>query len=135
MSEKDVVEVFVRVQDPEYYDRIILLVGAKFAEIFKVCETIKDGLKTQKKREDISTVSYEGRKNTRRSSSYQGRPRHFENSYHACYAQASYPNTPPPVYHNTTSTYPKPPSKLQKLISRLQRFFSTLPNSIPYLPK
>ncbi|XP_049345800.1 uncharacterized protein LOC125810336 [Solanum verrucosum] len=48
MSEKEIVEVFVRVQEPEYYDRIMLLVGAKFAEIVKVGETIEDGLRTGK---------------------------------------------------------------------------------------
>ena len=48
MSEKEIVEVFLRVQEPEYYDRIMLLVGAKFAEIVKVGETIKDGLRTGK---------------------------------------------------------------------------------------
>ena len=46
--EKEIVEVFVRVQEPEYYDRIILLFGAKFAKIVKVGETIKDGFKTRK---------------------------------------------------------------------------------------
>ena len=45
MSEKEIVEVFMRVQEPEYYDRILLLVLAKFIEIVKVGETIKDGLK------------------------------------------------------------------------------------------
>ncbi|KAK4731556.1 hypothetical protein R3W88_024544 [Solanum pinnatisectum] len=48
MSEKEIVEVFVRVQEPEYYDRIMLLVGEKFAEIVKVGETIEDGLKIGK---------------------------------------------------------------------------------------
>ena len=42
MSEKEIVEVFVRVQELEYYDRILLLVKAKFAEIVKVGETIED---------------------------------------------------------------------------------------------
>ena len=40
--------MFVQVQEPEYYDKIILLVGEKLAEIVKVGETIKDGLKTEK---------------------------------------------------------------------------------------
>ena len=48
MSEKEIVEVFVRVQYPEYYDRIILLVRAKFAKVVKVGETIEDGLKIGK---------------------------------------------------------------------------------------
>ena len=44
MTEKGIVEVFMRVQEPEYYDRIMLLVGAKFTEIVKIGETIEDGL-------------------------------------------------------------------------------------------
>lgn len=48
MSEKEIVEVFVRVQVPKYYDKIMLLVGAKFADIVKAGETFKDGLKTGK---------------------------------------------------------------------------------------
>ena len=48
MSEKEIVEVFVRVQEPEYYDRIILLFGAKFAKIVKVGETIEDVSRTEK---------------------------------------------------------------------------------------
>ena len=48
MSEKEIVEVFVQVQEPEYYDQIMLLVEAKFAEIVKGCETIEDGLKIGK---------------------------------------------------------------------------------------
>ena len=41
MTEKEIVEVFVRVQEPEYYYRIILLIRAKFAEIVKVGEVNK----------------------------------------------------------------------------------------------
>ncbi|XP_069146122.1 uncharacterized protein [Solanum lycopersicum] len=48
MTEKEIIEVFVRVQEPEYYDRVILLIGAKFTEIVKVGETIEDGLKSGK---------------------------------------------------------------------------------------
>ena len=48
MTEKEIVEVFIRVQEPEYYDRVILLIGVKFAEIVKVGETIEDGLKSGK---------------------------------------------------------------------------------------
>ena len=43
MTEKEIVEVFVLVQEPEYYDKIILLIGAKFAKIVKVSETIENG--------------------------------------------------------------------------------------------
>ena len=69
----------------------MLLVRVKFAEIVKVGETIEDGLKIgkiarvaalpgslgllKKKRENVSTVCYEGRKTLRRLSSNQGRPR------------------------------------------------------------
>ena len=78
MTEKEIIEVFVRVQEPEYYDRIILLIGAKFAEIVKVGETIEDGLKSgkiarvsaspgssglvRKKREEVNAISHGGRK-------------------------------------------------------------------------
>ena len=85
MSEKEIVEVFMRVQEPEYYDRILLLIGEKFTEIVKVGETIEDGLKMgkiarvaaspessgalKKKREEITVVSYGGKK-IPKSSSY-----------------------------------------------------------------
>uniref|UniRef100_A0A0V0HSC2 Putative ovule protein n=1 Tax=Solanum chacoense TaxID=4108 RepID=A0A0V0HSC2_SOLCH len=103
MSEKEIVEVFVRVQDPEYYDRIMLLVGAKFTEIVKVGETIEDGLRIEKigrvvislrssrllkkKREDMSSISYAsaGKKPSRKFSSYQGRSRPLQNSYPTCF--------------------------------------------------
>ena len=74
MTENKILEVFVRVQEQEYYDRIMLLVGAKFAEIVKIFETIKDDMKSgkitrvsasprfswlmRKKREEVATVSY-----------------------------------------------------------------------------
>ena len=48
MSMKEIIEVFVRVQETEYYDRIMLLVGAKFVEIVKVGETIKKRLRSGK---------------------------------------------------------------------------------------
>ena len=111
MSEKEIVEVFVRVQEPKYYDRIMLLVGAKFAEIVKIGETIEDGLKSGKivrvaasprssgllknKREEITTVSYRGRKTFRSSSYSQGRSQPSQNSHQARYPQASHPKYPP----------------------------------------
>uniref|UniRef100_M1DZ61 Gag-pro n=1 Tax=Solanum tuberosum TaxID=4113 RepID=M1DZ61_SOLTU len=88
MSEKEIVDVFVHVQELEYYDGIMLFVGEKFAEIVKVGETIEDGLNTRKivrvaaspessgllkkKREDVSSISYKRKKIPRKSSSYQG---------------------------------------------------------------
>lgn len=75
MSEKEIVKVFVRVQETEYYETIMFLVGPNFAVIVKVGETIKDGLRIEKtpwvsasfrssgllkkKREDVCTISYE----------------------------------------------------------------------------
>ncbi|KAK4724407.1 hypothetical protein R3W88_027186 [Solanum pinnatisectum] len=116
MSEKEIVEVFVQVQKLEYYDRIMFLVGATFAEIVKVGDTIEDGLRTgriarvaaslgpsgllKKKIEDVSSISYEGKKIPRKISSYQGRSRPSQSSYPAYYAQADYQNTPPPSYQN-----------------------------------
>ena len=48
MNEKEIVEGFVRVQEPEYYERIIFLISTKFAEIVKIGETIEDDLKSGK---------------------------------------------------------------------------------------
>ncbi|XP_015078066.1 velvet complex subunit B-like [Solanum pennellii] len=94
MTEKEIVEVFVHVQEPEYYDRIMLLVGAKFAEIVKI------GL-LKKKREEVAAISY-GRRKTPRSSSYsQGHSRPSPKSYQSCYTQSSHPNN-----QNTTSVHP-----------------------------
>lgn len=85
MSEKEIIEVFKRVQEPKYYDRIILLIGAMLAEIVKVGENIEDGLRMRniayvhaspgssilfKKKREVSAISYEGKKTPRRSSSY-----------------------------------------------------------------
>ena len=50
MTEKEIVEVFMCVQEMEYYNRIMLLLGAKFVEIGKIGETIEDGLKSGKDR-------------------------------------------------------------------------------------
>ena len=46
MTEKEIVEVFVRVKELEYYDRIMLLIGGKFDEIVKIVETIENDLKS-----------------------------------------------------------------------------------------
>ena len=48
MSENEIIEVFMRVQEPEYDDQILLLLGEKFCDIVKVVKTIEDGLKTGK---------------------------------------------------------------------------------------
>ncbi|XP_049375435.1 uncharacterized protein LOC125840510 [Solanum verrucosum] len=75
MTEKEIIEVFVRNQEPEYNSRMLLILGGKFSEIVKVGETIEDDLKTRKiirmtpqdessgplrrKREDVSSISFE----------------------------------------------------------------------------
>ncbi|XP_015054990.1 extensin-2-like [Solanum pennellii] len=116
MTEKEIVEVFVRVQEPEYYDRIMLLVGAKFAEIVKIGETIEDGLKSgkiarvaaspgssgslRKKREEVVAISYGGRKTPRSSSYSHDRSQPSPKSYQSCYTQSSHPNN-----QNATSIY------------------------------
>ena len=91
MYEKEIVEVFVRVKELEYYDRIMLLIRVKFAEIVKIGEIIEEGFKSgkiarvvaspgfsgllKKKREEIASVSNRGRKTPRSSSYSQGRSR------------------------------------------------------------
>ena len=119
MIEKQIVEVFVRVQELEYYNRIILLVGEKFAKIVKIGETIEDGLKSgmiayvaappgssrllRKRREEVAEISYGGRKTPISSSYSQGRSRPSPKSYQACYTQSSHPNdqNATPIYPNT----------------------------------
>ena len=125
MSEKEIVDVFVRVQDLVYYDKIMLLVGEKFAETVKIGENIKNGFKIEKiarfavspessgllkkKREDIVVVSSEGKKTPRISIVLPRSPRPSQNSYQTCHTQASHPNNPPPVYQDTTPTYQNAP--------------------------
>ncbi|XP_015084367.1 uncharacterized protein LOC107027821 [Solanum pennellii] len=139
MTEKEIVEVFVRVQEPEYYDRIILLVGAKFAEIVKVGETIEDGLKSRKidrvsaspgslgliwkRREEVAAVSYGEGKTPRSPSHSQDRSRPSR-SY---YPQSNHPNN-----HNTAPTYPNAQiSSYQSPPPNLQKFSPIYPN-YPY---
>ena len=114
----------------------MLLVGAKFSEIVKIGETIEDGLKAgkiahiavspgssgllKKKREDVSTISSEGRNTHKIPSFYKGRPRPSQNSHQAGYTQSSYPNatssypnSPPPNYDNPSPIYKNPPPPYQ----------------------
>ncbi|XP_015068930.1 uncharacterized protein LOC107013563 [Solanum pennellii] len=117
MTEKEIVEVFVRVQEPEYYDRIILLIGAKFAEIIKVGETIKDGLKSgkiarvsaspgssglmRKKREEVAAISYGGRKIPRNSLHPQDRSKPPPKSHQTYRPQSNHSSN-----YNAAPTYP-----------------------------
>ncbi|KAK4710153.1 hypothetical protein R3W88_004666 [Solanum pinnatisectum] len=148
-SEKEIVEVFIRIQEPEYYDKIILLIGAKFAEIVKVGEAIEDGIKTgkisriaaptessgllKKKIDDVSSISctYNGKGHFKKSSLYKGYPRAPQNSYPVCYTQSGY-QTPPTSYQALPLNYQIPPLSYQ--ISPL--VYQTLPphyqNTHPY---
>ncbi|XP_015081454.1 uncharacterized protein LOC107025117 [Solanum pennellii] len=134
MTEKEIVEVFVRVQEPEYYDRIRLLVGAKFSEIVKIGETIEDSLKSRKiarvatspgssrllknKREEVAAISYGGRKTPGSSSYSQCRSRPSPKSYQVYYTQSSHPNNQntTPIYPNTQAPlYQSPPPSFKNL--------------------
>ncbi|KAK4730384.1 hypothetical protein R3W88_023372 [Solanum pinnatisectum] len=107
----------------------MLLVGAKFAEIVKVGETIEDELRTEKiarvaaspgssgllkkRREDVSSISYEGKKAPKKSLSYQGRSRPSQSSFLAYHAQVDYQNTPPPSYQISPPIYQTLPPVFQ----------------------
>ncbi|KAK4721901.1 hypothetical protein R3W88_012134 [Solanum pinnatisectum] len=151
MSEKEIVEVFVRVQEPEYYDRIMLLVGAKFAEIVKVGETIEDGLKQgrlrvlciagsssllKKKREDVSAVSFEGKKTPRKFLSYQDSilslPKYHPNCamFGPNYQAPLTYQTPAPLYQNTIPNYQAPQPNYQ--IHSYPRYQAPRPNAPNY---
>ncbi|XP_055814132.1 uncharacterized protein LOC129883514 [Solanum dulcamara] len=136
MTEKEIIEVFVRNQEPEYYDIMLLLVGAKFAEVVKIGETIEDGLKTKritrmaiqigssglfkKKREDVSFISHAPDRRIQRSSNFSSRktspsriyPPSPQNSYPIFYVQPSYQTPPsnylPPHYQNAPRGYQTP---------------------------
>ncbi|KAK4718475.1 hypothetical protein R3W88_016813 [Solanum pinnatisectum] len=90
----------------------------------KVGETIEDGLKTgkiarvaalpessgllKKKREDVSAVSFEGKKTPRKFLSYQGRSRPSQSSYPIYTPLPNYQNTPPPIYQTPSPIYQTP---------------------------
>ncbi|KAK4708058.1 hypothetical protein R3W88_028983 [Solanum pinnatisectum] len=142
MTEKEIVEVFIRIQEPEYYDKIMLLIGEKFVEIVKVGEAIEEGIKTgkisrfatltessgllKKKREDVSSISYDGKRHFRKSLPYKGYPRAPQNSYPACYTQSSYQiplsiyQTPPPHHQNTHPYYQGPSVNCSNIQSNYQ---------------
>ena len=48
MSESEITEMFIRTQEPEYYERMLCMMGQKFVEIVKVGEALEDGFKTGK---------------------------------------------------------------------------------------
>ncbi|XP_004240794.1 uncharacterized protein [Solanum lycopersicum] len=152
MTEKEIVEVFVRVQEPEYYGRIILLIGAKFVEIVKVDETNVDGLKlgkiarvsaspgssglVRKKREEVAVVSYRGRKVPRNSSRPQDRSKPPPKSHQAYRPQSNHSgncNAAPTYPDAQILSYQNPPPNLQNFPSvfekRPSRNFTALAES------
>ena len=119
MTEKEIVEVFVRVQEPEYYDRVILLPVSPGSS----------GL-VRKKREEVNAISHGGRKAPRNLPRPQGRPyppskphqAYRPNSNHSSHynADPTYPEShivsyqnPPPIPQNFPSTYPNYPQAYQ----------------------
>lgn len=48
MSEREITEMFFQTQKPEYYEKILCMIGQKFVEIVKVGEALEDGFKTGK---------------------------------------------------------------------------------------
>ncbi|XP_010314117.2 uncharacterized protein [Solanum lycopersicum] len=48
MSEREITEMFICTQEPEYYERMVCMMGQKFVEIAKVGEALEDGFKTGK---------------------------------------------------------------------------------------
>ncbi|XP_069144312.1 uncharacterized protein [Solanum lycopersicum] len=150
MTEKEIVKVFIQVQEPEYYDRIILLIRAKFAEIVKVGETIEDGLRSgkiarvsaslessglmRKRREEVAAVSYGGRKTPKNSSHPQDRSKPPPKSHQAYRPQSNHSNN-----YNAAPTYPdaqilsyqNPPPKSPKIFLYVPKLPPILSNSTP----
>ena len=46
ITENEIVEIFVHIQEPEYYNRMLLILGGKFCEIVTIGEAIEYGLRT-----------------------------------------------------------------------------------------
>ncbi|KAM3374081.1 hypothetical protein P3S68_012795 [Capsicum galapagoense] len=73
MSEEEMVSVFSRVQEGEYYTKFVSAVRATFTDLVKIGESLKEGIRTgkiakaptssessafsKKKREDVTAVS------------------------------------------------------------------------------
>ncbi|KAK4710439.1 hypothetical protein R3W88_004952 [Solanum pinnatisectum] len=147
MTEKEIAEMFIRIQEQEYYDKIMLLIGAKFTEIVKVGEAIEDGIKTEKisrvaaltessglskkKREDVSSISYayDGKRHFKKFLPYKGYPRAPQNSYPSYYTQSGY-QTPPPSYQIPTPNYqtPSPSYQIQSPIYQTPHYQNTHPS-------
>lgn len=56
MTCKKITEVFLHIQETEYYNIMLLSLGGKFIEIVKISKTIEDALKTRKISERLNTI-------------------------------------------------------------------------------
>ncbi|XP_060195046.1 uncharacterized protein LOC132624259 [Lycium barbarum] len=94
VNEGELVSVFIRSQELDFYDRILLMAGRPFSELVKIGETIKDGLKSgkivstfnkasgqaiagifHKKKEDVASISHISNQNPKGPSpSHQASP-------------------------------------------------------------
>ncbi|XP_049397433.1 uncharacterized protein LOC125861619 [Solanum stenotomum] len=48
MTESKITSAFIRAQEPEYYERMLPMMGQKFSELIRMGEAIEDGLKSGK---------------------------------------------------------------------------------------
>ncbi|XP_049369410.1 uncharacterized protein LOC125834290 [Solanum verrucosum] len=46
MTESEITFVFIRAQEPEYYERMLPMMGQQFLELIKMGEALEDGLKS-----------------------------------------------------------------------------------------
>ncbi|XP_059283656.1 uncharacterized protein LOC132037200 [Lycium ferocissimum] len=77
MGEEELVSIFIRSQESDFYDRMFLMAGRPFSELIKMGEATEDGLKTgriisvagkaagstsigfvRKKKEDVASISH-----------------------------------------------------------------------------
>ncbi|XP_060190575.1 uncharacterized protein LOC132619805 [Lycium barbarum] len=110
MCEGELVYVFIKSQEPDFYDRMLSLAGRPFAELVKMGEAIEDSLKSRKivsvfnkasgqaaagifltKKEDVASISH-----TPNPSSKEPQP---------TYITTPLINYPTPVYLRTTKLH------------------------------
>ncbi|MCD9559849.1 hypothetical protein HAX54_018173, partial [Datura stramonium] len=122
--------------EPEYYERMLTMIGQKFSELLKIGEAIEDGLKTgkigskvtqanttgfvRKKKEDVSSLSYSPASRPRgnfgsnstvktpsRLSLLNNHPQAPYSPYPIFYAQPNF-QPPPQIYPNFQHNYKAP---------------------------
>ncbi|XP_059281350.1 uncharacterized protein LOC132035048 [Lycium ferocissimum] len=111
MGEEELVSVFIRSQETDFYDRMLSMAGRPFSELVKMGEAIEDGLKTgriismtgkpvgsgstgfaRKKKEDVASISH------------TPKPKRREDFPMEAYASPP-PNTYVPTPYNTVPIY------------------------------